>query len=165
MRRASWSVAIACAIGASSLAHAQLFDDADWKESEAPPPPAFAQDKLIDIDMPRYMSLKFGVDPATIKVTGDGIVRYVVVAANRENGGFNAFYEGIRCATDQYKTYAHFSNGAWEQQRDPEWKHFNERSSRYAKALAYQGLCRGHAPRASVSEMVRFLRAPVRETE
>jgi hypothetical protein len=165
MLRASWGVALACILGTSNLAHAQLFGDVDWKETEAPPPPAFNQDKLIGIDMPRYMSLKFGVDPATIKLTGDGVVRYVVVAADREGGGFNAFYEGVRCATDEYKTYARFGNGAWEQQHDPEWKRFNERSSRYAQALAAQGLCRGHAPRASVSEMIRYLKAPIRETE
>jgi hypothetical protein len=165
MLRASWRIALACILGASSLAHAQLFEDPDWKETEVPPPPAFNQDKLVGIDMPRYMSLKFGVDPATIKVTGDGVVRYVVVAANREDGGFNAFYEGVRCATDEFKTYARFGNGTWEQQRDPEWMRFNERSARYVYALARQGLCRGHAPRASVSEMVRNLTAPVRETE
>ena len=113
--------------------------------------------------MPHYMSLKFGVDPATIKVTGDGVVRYVVVAADREGGGFNAFYEGVRCSTDEYKTYARFGNGTWEQQSDPEWMHINERSSRYVKALATQALCRGHAPRASVSEMIRYLKTPVRE--
>jgi hypothetical protein len=142
-----------------------LFEDADWKETEVPPPPAFNQEKLVDIEMPRFMSLKFGVDPATIKVTGDGVVRYVVVAANREGGGFNAFYEGVRCATDEYKTYARFGNGAWEQTRDPEWKRVNESSSRHAQALAAQGLCRGHAPRASVGEMLRYLKAPIRETE
>ena len=37
-----------------------------------PTPPAFSQDKLIALDMPPYMTLKFGVDPATITVTGDG---------------------------------------------------------------------------------------------
>lgn len=165
MLRASWRIALACILCASSLCHAQFFGDVDWKETEVPPPPAFNQDKLLGIDMPHYMSLKFGVDPATIKVTGDGVVRYVVVAADREGGGFNAFYEGVRCSTDEYKTYARFGNGTWEQQSDPEWMHINERSSRYVKALATQALCRGHAPRASVSEMIRYLKTPVRETE
>jgi hypothetical protein len=165
MRRASRILVLAGALGISSLAHAQLFSDDDWKESEVPPPPAFSQDHLIQIDMPRYMSLKFGVDPATIKITGDGVVRYVVVAANREEGGFNAFYEGLRCATDEYKSYARFINGAWESTRDPEWKHFSERTSRYTLALAAQGLCRGHAPQASVSETIRALKAPIREVQ
>jgi len=166
MRRASRGLALLAAFGIASLAHAQLLSsDVDWKESDVPPPPAFNQDRLIPIEMPHYLSLKFGVDPATIKITGDGVVRYVVVATNREDGGFNAFYEGLRCATDEYKPYARFNNGAWESERDPDWKRMSDRTSRYTQALAVQGVCRGHAPRASVSEMVRALKTPVREVE
>lgn len=166
MLRASRRAVFACVLATAGLANAQLIPDPEWKETEAPPPPAFNQDKLIDIDMPRYLSLKFGIDPATIKVTGDGVVRYVVVATNREGGGFNAFYEGLRCATDEYRTYARYSSGgAWEPTRDSEWKRISDRNSRYTQALASQGLCRGHAPRASVGEMVRALKNPVREVE
>lgn len=165
MFRASRQLALACVLGASCLAQAQVFGDVDWKESEVPPPPAFNRDKLVAIDMPTYMNLKFGVDPETIKITGDGVVRYVMVASNREGGGFNAFYEGVRCATEESKIYARFTNGAWEATAEPEWKHLILRNSRYADALATQGLCRGHAPRASVGDMVRHLQNPVREVE
>jgi len=166
MLRASRSAVLACVLGASALANAQLLGDSDWKESEAPPPPAFNQDKLIDIEMPRYSSLNFGIDPNTIKVTGDGVVRYVIVATNKEGGGFNAFYEGVHCATDEYKTYARFtSEGKWEATQNPEWKRISDRTSRYTQAVATQGLCRGHAPRTSVGEMVRFLKTPIREVQ
>ena len=53
--------------------------------------------------MPPYMSLKFGIDPGTITITPDGIVRYVVVASNRSGGlahvptDFTGF--GVRYAT------------------------------------------------------------------
>jgi len=166
MLRGSRGAILACVLAASGLANAELFGASDWKESEAPPPPAFNQDKLIDIEMPRYSSLKFGIDPNTIKVTPDGVVRYVIVATNKEEGGFNAFYEGVHCATDEYKSYARFtSNGTWESTKNPEWKRISDRTSRYTQALATQGLCRGHAPRTSVGEMVRFLKAPIREVE
>ncbi|MEJ8813802.1 CNP1-like family protein [Variovorax ureilyticus] len=166
MLRASRGAVLACLLAASGLANAELFGNSDWKESEAPPAPAFSQDKLIDIEMPRYSSLKFGIDPNTIKVSGDGVVRYVIVATNKEGGGFNAFYEGVHCATDEYKTYARASSpGAWEAAPNPEWKRIGDRASRHTQAVALQGLCRGHAPRASVSEMVRFLKAPIREVE
>ena len=163
--RASRTILLACVLGAAGMAEAQLFENPDWKETEVPPTPAFDQNKLIPIDMPPYMTLKFGIDPSTIKVTGDGVVRYVVVASHREGGGFNAVYEGLRCATGEYKTYANFANGKWDVTPEPEWKHMAERNSTYTKALAVQGLCRGSAPRASVGEMVRFLKAPVREVE
>ncbi|MDM0011458.1 CNP1-like family protein [Variovorax sp. J22P168] len=163
--RASRALLVACLLGAGGLAQAQFFADADWKESDVPPPPSFDQDKLIPIDMPRYMTLKFGIDPATIKITGDGVVRYVVVATHGEGGGFNAFYEGLRCSTDEYRSYARFTNGKWDVSPAPEWKRFADRNSSYTRMLAQQGLCRGHAPRASVGEMVRSLKAPVREVE
>ncbi|MDD4944117.1 MAG: CNP1-like family protein, partial [Rhodoferax sp.] len=79
--------------------------DPDWQESEAAAPPAFSAAHLVAIDMPHYVSLKFGVDPATLSITPDGIVRYVMVAQNA-TGSVNAMYEGIRCATGQVKTYA-----------------------------------------------------------
>ncbi len=32
----------------------------------------------------------------------------------RRGGAINAFYDGIRCATGEAKTYARFTNGAWD---------------------------------------------------
>ena len=133
--RASRLLALACTLGVACLAQAQLFGNDDWKETEAPPPPAFNRDKLISIEMPPYMSLKFGVDPDTIKITPDGVVRYVVVATHKDGGGFNAFYEGLRCATAEYKSYARFNNGAWDITPSPDWKRLGDRNSIYTKAL------------------------------
>ncbi|VTU24539.1 CNP1-like family protein [Variovorax sp. PBS-H4] len=135
----------------------------EWKEAEVPPPPAFSESRLIPIEMPAYSSLKFGVDPATLSVTGDGVVRYVVVANSKMGGGTNAFYEGIRCASEEVKQYARYGDGAWQVAKTPEWKRIDDRNSRYAKELALQGVCRGHAPRASVREMVQQMKNPLRE--
>jgi hypothetical protein len=163
--RASRIAALACSLGATGLAFAQLFGNTDWKETEAPPPPAFDQSRLVPIEMPPYMSLKFGVDPATITITGDGVVRYVVVASNREGGAINAFYEGVHCATEEFKSYARYANGAWQPVQGAEWKRIDDRNSRYTKELAAQGLCRGRAPRQSAGEMVRHIKNPIREVE
>lgn len=130
-----------------------------------PPPPAFRRDKLVPIEMPPYMTLRFGVDPDTIKVTGDGVVRYVVVASNRDGSSMSAYYEGVRCATDEYKLYARYNSGQWERTADPEWQRILTRNSRYTEELASQGLCRGHAPRASVGEMLQNLKNPIREVQ
>ncbi len=136
----------------------------EWKEAEVPPPPAFNESRLIQIEMPRYSSLKFGVDPATLSVTGDGVVRYVVVANSKTGGGgTNAFYEGIRCASEEVKQYARYGDGTWQLAKAPEWKRIDDRNSRYAKELALQGVCRGHAPRASVREIVQQMKNPLRE--
>lgn len=142
--------------------------EGDWKEVEAPPPPAFDVQRLEPIAMPPYMSLKFGVDPATITITGDGVVRYVVVASSRNGGAggaTNAFYEGVRCSTSEVKSYARFSGGKWDLVERPEWKSFRDLNSSYARQLASQALCRGNAPRTSVRDMMANLRNPARELQ
>lgn len=134
--------------------------DGEWKETEVPPPPAFQESRLVPIEMPRYMSLHFGVDPKTMTVTGDGVVRYVVVASRAGGSAVNAFYEGIRCSSDEMKTYARYNGGQWHLVKEPEWKRIDSMNSSYTKELARQSICRGRAPRASVDEMVRELKRP-----
>jgi len=166
MRRASRALIAACLLGtAGGAAVGQIFQGPDWKESDTPPPPAFDESRLVPIEMPRYMTLRFGVDPATIVVTDDGLVRYVVVASNKAGGATNAFYEGVRCATGEMKGYARSSGAGWETVANPDWKPMALMNSGYTHALALQGLCRSGAPRASVGEMVRRLKNPVPELE
>ena len=134
------------ALGAS----AQVIADPDWKETETPLPPAFTKDRLIPIEMPKYVSVRFGVDPATLTITPDGIVRYVVVASNA-SGSTNAMYEGIRCATGEVKTYARYtSSGQWSSIQDPQWQRLDANlPSKHAMALAQQGVCDGRSASAS----------------
>lgn len=142
---------------------AQVFSDTDpdWKESDAPPPPAFSQDRLIPIEMARYFSLRFGVDPQTISITPDGIVRYVMVAANK-SGAMNAMFEGVRCATGEVKTYARASsNGQWSVVQNPQWASlFGDQSSKHALAFARQGACEGRTTRSSAQAIVHALKNP-----
>jgi hypothetical protein len=165
MRRASRAFALACLLGAAGGASAQLFVNPEWKESDVPPPPAFDESRLVPIEMPKYMTLKFGVDPATIVINGDGVVRYVVVATNKAGGATNAYYEGVRCATGEMKTYARFGSKTWDPVPAPEWKKMWELNSSYTLALAQQGICRGAAPRGSVNEMVQRLKNPLPEVQ
>ncbi|WP_232834370.1 CNP1-like family protein [Rhodoferax ferrireducens] len=134
------------ALGAS----AQVVTDPDWKETETPLPPAFNKDRLISIEMPKYVSLRFGVDPATLTITPDGIVRYVVVASNA-TGSINAMYEGIRCATGEFKTYARYTaSGQWSSVQNPQWQGLDDNlPSKHAMALARQGVCEGRSTSAS----------------
>ncbi|MBA3057122.1 MAG: CNP1-like family protein [Gammaproteobacteria bacterium] len=141
---------------------AQVVDKPDWTESEAPPPPAFNPDRLVPVDMPSYVTLRFGVDPATLAITPDGIVRYVMVAKNA-TGSISAMYEGIRCASGEVKTYARYSTiGRWSAVKEPQWQALNDNQpSRHAMALARQGACDGRAmPARSAADIVRALKSP-----
>ena len=123
---------------------AQVDTETDWKEGVVPPPPSFNKDKLIPIDMPPFVSLKFGVDPATLTISTEGILRYVMVASNA-SGSISAMYEGLRCATGEVKTYARYnSSGQWSLVSSPTWQRLNDnRPSQHALALANQGVCEG----------------------
>jgi hypothetical protein len=92
--------------------------------------------------MPAHLSVQMGGDPKTISVGGDGVVRYVIVMRNT-TGSTSAVYEGIRCATDEVKTYARqSSSGEWSAVTAPQWKAVNDNMpSRHAHAFARQGGC------------------------
>ena len=146
-----------CALGAQAQG---LVDDPDWKETEVPAPPAFSKDHLVAIDMPHYVTLKFGVDPSTLAITADGIVRYVMVAINA-SGSVNAMYEGIRCATGEVKTYARAGgSGTWSVIKEPEWRALSDNlPSKHAIAFARQGACDGRAATAStVADIIKALK-------
>jgi len=146
---------------ASCAAQAQLVPiDPDWKEVEAPPPPPVRTSGLVPLEIPRT-TLHFGVDPASVSLEQDNVVRYVVVATS-ESGSVNALYEGIRCATGDFKVYARQNGGSgWTVARDTPWRSLSESASRHTILIARTGACIGQAPNRSASQIVRDLKAPV----
>jgi hypothetical protein len=156
MRQPSgWALVLALLAGA---AQAQVSTpDPDWKEEEAPPPAPLRLDRLIPIDIPGS-TLRFGVDPASVVLTSDGIVRYVVVATSG-SGAVNAFYEGIRCTTAETRVYArHNPDSGWVPVKDGQWRSLHEtRPSHHSLAIARNGACLGAAPNQSAARIVRDL--------
>ena len=153
-------VACLCLCLAAGAALAQLTPvDPDWKESDAPPPPALRLEGLIELEVQRS-SLKFAVDPASISVGSDGVVRYVVVVRGENN--VSAVYEGIRCNTADFKVYARYNApGGWVATRQIEWKPLTQNSSaRHSLVLAQSGVCTGNSPNRSQAQIVRDLNAP-----
>lgn len=147
---------------AAPLAQAQLAPvDPDWREVEVPPPPAVRLEGLVPLDMPGS-TLRFGVDPNSIAIGNDGIVRYVVVAT-AAGGAVNALYEGLRCSTGEIKVYARYNTGSgWTIAKDASWRPVRGTpGSGHSLVVARSGACIGHAPNRSAREIVRDLRAPV----
>ncbi len=76
-----------------------------WKELEVPLP-AFPDDRnLIPVRMPVAYTLKIYLDEKSISRAPDGIVRYTLVVET-PSGVRNVFFDGLRCDTREYKTYA-----------------------------------------------------------
>lgn len=153
-------VAFAGLLLCGAFAHAQLVDrDPDWKEAAPPPPPAVQTTRLLPIEM-RGSVLRWGVDPASISLGPDGVVRYVVVAQS-DSGTVNALHEGLRCRTAESTVYARHSGGRWVPVVDREWKPVHGDGTRlHTLVIARNGACLGHAPNRSAEQIARDLAAP-----
>lgn len=137
-------------------------DDPDWKESDVPPPPAFDMGKLVTFEVAPNSSLVYGVDPASIRISNsDGLVRYVMVASSA-SGARNVMYEGIRCSTGEFKTYARYSpDGGWRMVSKPEWRSlFGNMSSSHALRFAQAGACDNTTVPQSVNVLITRLKDP-----
>jgi hypothetical protein len=82
-----------------------------WSESdqikypEAPREPNLAR---LDPELIRDR-YKYFIDRASVTMGSDRVLRYTVVI-EPPDGARNVFYEGIRCATSEFKTYAYATN-------------------------------------------------------
>lgn len=144
------SFATACTFGALctfvSLIQAQSSyqDENAWIESAVTPPEAFSIEVLQTVDVATNSALSYGIDPDSLRVGDDGVVRYVMVARS-SSGALNVLYQGIRCATGQAKTYARLSDKrVWNISAEATWQALSfSGPTRPAMMLARQGVCDG----------------------
>ncbi|KQP21327.1 CNP1-like family protein [Pseudorhodoferax sp. Leaf265] len=165
-RLAAWLAAGAlCAATASAQSISKEYnsnapDAPEWVENEAPAAPAFDMGRLVDVTVDAQGALRYGIDPATLQIGKDGVVRYVMVARST-SGAMTAMYEGIRCDTGEYKLYARYNVDKWTPVGKPEWKSLWESTRiKYPLAFARQGGCDGKARPTSVQDIVRQLKSP-----
>lgn len=139
---------------------AQDPDEAPWQEGEVPPAPAFNPSKLVPFEASRSSELSHGIDPSTISVGADSVVRYVRVATSRQ-GTLNAVYEGVRCNSAEVRSYAYWTPGSQQWQNTPQspWRPLDfGAATQPARMLAYNALCDGPSPNGNPDKMVRDLR-------
>lgn len=85
----------------------------DWREGEVVLPAYPRADDLIEFDVGPATPFRFFVDPASLSVGGDGVIRYTQVARSSA-GAENVSYEGIRCRPATTRTYAYGRrDGRW----------------------------------------------------
>jgi hypothetical protein len=159
-RKALWRQVAACVLLVSAFMP-KAIAQWDWQELQSVPPPAtVSKSGLIPIEMPVFVSLRYELDPASLRIDQDGVVRYVVVATSGE-GAKNVFFEGVRCRTQEFKTYARMqADGQWAPVQSAQWKSvFETTVSRHVRNLLRQGMCKGPLPGAStVRELTDLLR-------
>lgn len=93
-----------------------------WVELDVKLPPFPKTENLIPFDVSAASSNRFYIDPQSIAIGSDGVVRYTLVIKG-SGGGENISYEGIRCEMQQQKYYAFGRrDGTWSNARSSEWR-------------------------------------------
>ena len=103
-------------------------------EDEVRLPPYPKEGDLLEFSAGRRTPFRFFIDAASLSVGRDNIVRYAVVARS-PSGVANVFYEGMRCGTGQYKTYAQGIDGKWEPRRDVDWRSVEPRNTEHWRGV------------------------------
>jgi len=102
-------------------------EGAKWQEGNVVLPSYPQADSLIKVDIDRGgQPLNFYVDPKSIESTPTGVVRYTVVIES-SSGSKNVLYEGIRCLTGEFRTYAYGSSSSeFVEARTSKWADIQE---------------------------------------
>ncbi len=112
----------------------------DWREGEIRLPPYPGEAGLIEFSVSNVTSFRFFIDPASLSLGKDGVVRYTLVARS-PSGYRNISYEGIRCANGSYKVFAIGNDGRWSI-RESDWREIEPKTvQRWHNELRWQYFC------------------------
>lgn len=142
-----------------TIAQTSYTDEKVWTETVSAPPTTFSTEALLTFEVFKASALTYGIDPNTLTVGEDGVVRYVMVARS-SNGALNVMYQGIRCATAETKTSGRLSDkGTWNISPDAEWQALSFRGpTRPAMMLARQGVCEGRTITGNAQKILATLK-------
>ena len=129
------------------------FKDADFA---LPPLPG---EGLIEFFVSSASSFKFYVDPKSLSIGPDGVVRYTLVARS-PSGAENISYEGIRCGGQGLvRVYAFAYGGKWSRNSNTEWRAIEPKSvQRWHNVLRGNFFCPTRYSIQSVAEGLDALR-------
>ena len=137
------------------------FDDSSksWQEIALQLPKAPNLQTLLPFDVSATATQTFSVAPESVTAGADGVVRFILVAQSA-SGARNISYEGLRCASLEYKLYAFgHEDGSWTRSRRDGWTPISGgMANREHAALADGYFCDGHAVAGSVGNMLQRLR-------
>lgn len=166
--RLGWSLAWTFASALATLpAHAQIFrpdteellKERDWREAAITPPEFPQAERLVEFYVSASTSFRFFIDPKTLMVGDDGVIRYVLVARSA-SGAQNVSFEGIRCKTGELKQYATGrDDSSWVERRGTEWVPIDPKTlNRQHQALRREYFCPQSVPIRTAAEGIDALR-------
>jgi hypothetical protein len=99
----------------------QFEEDKPWEEQKWSLPDYPVMENLIGFDVGPTSSFRFFVDPASLSLGKDGVIRYTLVARSA-SGATNVSYEGLRCASRERRLYAFGrADKTWAQAKNSDW--------------------------------------------
>lgn len=111
------------AAGAQTSGSGETYDGRQpWVEISTPPPQYPEPQNYLPFEVNATTPFLFFVDAKSISVGADDVVRYSLIAKSPE-GASNVSFEGMRCATRQYRVYAiGRANKTWSEVRRSRWE-------------------------------------------
>ncbi|MCP5155189.1 MAG: hypothetical protein H6983_13555 [Ectothiorhodospiraceae bacterium] len=81
-------------------------EEPEWREEGRDLPDFPREEDLVEVDVLGGDGYRYAVDPASIVMLSDGVLRYTM-RIESARGATNYFHEGIRCETREVKTYGY----------------------------------------------------------
>lgn len=136
----------------------RLDEERNWQEIEAALPPLPRREDRLPFFVSAASDLRFFVDRASISVGADGVVRYTLIAVS-PLGAENVSFEGVRCKSNEHKTYAiGRADGSWSRREGP-WRGMRAGGvQRWQQALRVEYFCPQGVPISTAAEGVDALR-------
>lgn len=133
-----------------------------WQEEKYTLPAAPDKDKLLPFEVNVSNANRFFVDPSSVSVGADGVVRYTVVIES-DGGARTINYEGLRCKTRERRLYAFGQpDGSWVESKGSSWilmqKQQHKMHNGYPAVLAYEYFCIEMEPPQSAEVAIERLK-------
>jgi hypothetical protein len=129
-----------------------------WKESEIVLPPYPKNQDLLAVPLPPTDNLKIYIDRASLSRGVDRVARFSLVVES-PSGVRSVFYDGMRCETREYKTYAFGSpEHVFTPAKEATWRRIPQPAVNAFRYHLYRHyMCDTHAFARTPEALVRLL--------
>ncbi len=100
--------------------------------------PAYPQEEdLLPFEIGPTQTQHFFLDAKSVSISGEDEVRYTLVAKSM-SGAMNISYEGLRCASKEYRRFAYADKkGEWTMSKSESWRPINWYSANRPRAVLW----------------------------
>jgi hypothetical protein len=129
-----------------------------WKENEVSTPPYPKDQNLLMVPPLVTDTLKIYIDRASLSLGADRVARFSLVVES-PSGARSVFYDGMRCETREYKTYAiGGSEHAFTPVKEAAWRRIPQPAMNAFRYHLYRNyICDTHASAREPEDLVRLL--------